>query len=313
LTQLLVLGGTGFVGPAVVDAAVARGWEVTTFSGHPGSAHAHVRALRGDRMVPETLAAVTDRDWDLVVDTWADDPRAVGWSLVALDDRVDAYAYVSSASVYAQPIAPGYDETARVVDVPPAGAATDYAADKRAAELAVLGAQGGDGTLILRAGAIVGPRENTGRLLYWLRRVADGDPFLAPPPGSPLQWVDVRDLAEFAVIGALGVFNLVCRRDEMTLGDMIEACVTLTGSGATPAWADDAWLQANGVQPWNDLPLWLPAKSPEATLFTADSSRARAAGYAPRDAADSARHLGVAVYAGRCAAARAHPGPRARR
>jgi nucleoside-diphosphate-sugar epimerase len=291
VTQLLVLGGTSFVGPALVDAAVARGWDVTTFSRHPERGDARVRTTRGDRLSARTLSVVADRDWDLVVDTWAGDPSAVHASLAALAGRFKVYAYVSSISVYAEPLEAGFDETARVVDVP--GAETDYAVNKRAAEVAVLDAAGPDGALIPRPGAIVGPRENTRRLLYWLRRAADTERFLAPPPTTPLQWVDARDLARFTldslVSGVRGIFNLACPPGQLTFASMIEACVSVTGKGAEPVWADDSWLQANGVRPWLDLPLWLPAGDPDAAVLTADSSRALASGYSPRSPIETVR------------------------
>lgn len=293
MTQLLVLGGTSFVGPAVVDEAVARGWDVTTFTRHPGPSDDRVRRQSGDRLVKDTLSTVADRDWDLVVDTWAGDPSAVHSSVRALEGRVGVYVYVSSISVYAEPLAAGFDETAAVVEVGSGRADADYAANKRGAELAVLDAAGADGSLILRPGAIVGPRENTGRLLYWLRRAARAEAFLAPPPTTPLQWVDVRDLADFTLgcidAATRGIFNLVCPPDQMTIGKLIDTCVAITGTGAEPAWAEDSWLQANGVQPWLDLPLWLPADAADAAVLTGDASRALASGYSPRALVETVR------------------------
>ena len=201
--RLLMLGGTEFAGRAVVEAALGRGWEVTVFHRGRHEPPAGVRSLHGDRTAPDGLAALADGEWDVVVDTWSAAPRVVRDAARLLAGRVGRYVYVSSCSVYAWPRPAGYDEDAALVDGASADAGqTDYARDKRGGELAVLDAFGAEAALLVRAGLILGPYENIGRLPWWLNRVARGGPVLAPGPRElPLQYVDVRDLAEW-ILGA---------------------------------------------------------------------------------------------------------------
>ena len=174
-------------GPCV-EAALGRGWEVTVF--HRGR-HAPVpgaRSLPGDRTAPGGLAALADGEaWDAVVDTWSAAPRAVREAARLLRGRAGRYAYVSSCSVYAWPRPAGYTEDAPLVEgAEPDAGQTDYARDKRGGELAAVDAFGErDSVLLVRAGLILGPYENIGRLPWWLGRIARGGPVLAPGPRGP--------------------------------------------------------------------------------------------------------------------------------
>lgn len=221
--DLLVLGGSGFVGPAVVEAGLARGFAVTTFHrGAGGAGHPEVEVVRGDRNDPAGLAPLGRRDWDLVVDTWSAAPRAVRDGADALRDRVGRVVYISSCSVYRPPPPHGADESTPTVDADPGAEATDYAADKRGAEIAYQQAFG-DRVLLARAGLILGPREDVGRLPWWLGRMARGGDVLGPgPPELPIQYVDARDLASFvldaASAGQAGAFNVISRRGHATMG-----------------------------------------------------------------------------------------------
>lgn len=181
--RLLMLGGTEFAGRAVVEAALGRGWEVTVFHRGRHEPPAGVRSLHGDRTAPDGLSALADGEWDVVVDTWSAAPRAVRDAARLLAGRVRRYVYVSSRSVYAWPRPAGSDENSALVDGASADAEqTDYARDKRGGELAVLDSFGAEGALLVRAGLILGPYENVGRLPWWLNRVARGGPVLAPGP-----------------------------------------------------------------------------------------------------------------------------------
>lgn len=214
--RLLVLGGTGFVGGATVAEAVRRGWSVTVFNrGLHGAVPPGVHRLRGDRSAPDGLAALADGEWDLVVDTWDGAPRAARDAARALVDAVGHYTYVSSGSVYADPVVPGSDETAPVADADPDAVDGDYQHLKAGAERAVR-AVFGDRALIARAGLILGPGEDIGRLPWWLSRMARGGDVLAPGPAElPIQCIDVRDLAGWMLDqGARrrgGTFNAVSR------------------------------------------------------------------------------------------------------
>ncbi|MFC7898103.1 SDR family oxidoreductase [Streptomyces sp. NPDC057381] len=293
--RLLVLGGTEFVGRAVVEDALGRGWEVTVLHRGRHAPPPGVRALRGDRTAPDGLAALTgDGTWDAVVDTWSAAPRAVRDSARLLRDRVGRYVYVSSCSVYAWAPPAGYTEDAPLVEGASADAGqSDYARDKRGAELAVLDAFGADRSVLARSGLILGPYENIGRLPWWLNRVARGGPVLAPGPRDlPLQYIDVRDLADW-VLGAVerelsGPYNLISPPGHTTMGALLEACVTATGGAAELCWtAPDAVLAA-GIAPWTQLPVWTPPGSDlHEALHTADVSRALAAGLGCRPAGDT--------------------------
>ncbi|MFJ8590184.1 SDR family oxidoreductase [Streptomyces sp. NPDC093598] len=285
--RLLMLGGTEFAGRAVVEAALGRGWEVTVFHRGRHDAPPGVRSLLGDRTAPGGLAALADDpgEWDVVVDTWSAAPRAVRDTARLLRGRADRYVYVSSCSVYAWAPAAGYDEDAPLVEGASADAEqTAYAQDKRGGELAVLDAFGADRSALVRSGLILGPYENVGRLPWWLGRTARGGPVLAPGPRElPLQYVDVRDLAEWILHAAerelSGPFNLMSPQGHATMGELLDACVRVTGGAAELRWTEpDVILQA-GIEPWTELPVWVPPGSDlHDALHSADVSRAVGAG-----------------------------------
>lgn len=279
--RLLVLGGTEFAGRAVVEAALGRGWEVTVLNRGQHEPPAGVRALRGDRTAPGGLAALAEGEWDAVIDTWSAAPRAVDDAARLLADRVGRYVYVSSCSVYAWAPPAGYGEDAPLVEgALPSADKTDYARDKRGGELAALGAFGAERSVFARAGLILGPYENIGRLPWWLNRIAAGGPVLAPGPRDlPLQYVDVRDLAEWT-LGAVeaeldGAYNLAGPAGHSTMGALLDACVEATGARAELRWTDPEVVLGAGIEPWTQLPLWVPPGSDfQAALYSADVSRA---------------------------------------
>lgn len=283
--RLLVLGGTEFVGRAVVAAALERGWDVTVFHRGRHAAPAGVRALHGDRTAPDGLAALSDSAWDAVVDTWSAAPRAVRDAARLLRDRVGRYVYVSSCSVYDWAPPAGFTEDAPLVEgASPDAEQTDYARDKRGGELAALDAFGADRTLLVRAGLILGPYENVGRLPWWLTRTARGGRVLAPGPRElPIQYIDVRDLAVWMLDGVerglSGPYNLISPQGHATIGALLEACATVTGGGAELRWTDPEVILEAGVEPWTQLPVWVPPGSDmHDALHGADVSRAVAAG-----------------------------------
>ena len=287
--RLLVLGGTEFAGRAVVEAALGRGWEVTVLNRGRHEALPGVRALRGDRTAPGGLDALAGGEWDAVVDTWSAAPRAVHDAARLLGGRVGRYVYVSSCSVYAWAPPAGYDESAPVVEGAEADAdRTDYARDKRGGELAALDAFGAERSVFVRAGLILGPYENIGRLPWWLNRVARGGPVLAPGPrGLALQYVDVRDLAEW-VLGSVerelsGAYNVISPQGHATMGSLLDACVRVTGGVAELRWTSADVVLGAGIEPWTQLPVWIPAGSEGYdALHSADVSRAVAAGLSCR-------------------------------
>ncbi|TDT36259.1 nucleoside-diphosphate-sugar epimerase [Streptomyces sp. BK208] len=292
--RLLVLGGTEFVGRAVAEAALGRGWEVTVLHRGRHTPPPGVRALHGDRTAPDGLAALAEGTWDAVVDTWSAAPRAVRDAARLLRGRAGRYVYVSSCSVYAWAPPAGYTEDAPLVEGASADAGrSDYARDKRGAELAAVEAFGADRSVLVRAGLILGPYENIGRLPWWLNRVARGGPVLAPGPRDlPLQYIDARDLADWT-LGAVdrelgGPYNLASPAGHTTMGGLLDACARATGGAAELRWTAPEAVLAAGVEPWEQLPVWTPPGSDlHDALQGADVSRALATGLTCRPVGDT--------------------------
>jgi 2'-hydroxyisoflavone reductase len=280
--RLLVLGGTKFLGRAVVEEALARGHEVTTFTrGRTNpDLFPQVEALHGDR--DGELAALEGRTWDAVVDTSGYVPRVVRASAELLRES-GFYVFVSSISVYPFPLRPGYDESTPVQELEnPASedVPSDYGALKAACER-VVGDVFGERAAILRFGLIVGPHDPTERFTYWPDRLARGGELLGPgAPERPWQFVDVRDGAAFAVEVAerrlAGAFNVT---NASTAGEVL--------AGGDVTWVDDAFLVEQGVGEWMELPLWVPPTSEVGAIHEADTSRAREAGLRMRPVAET--------------------------
>jgi nucleoside-diphosphate-sugar epimerase len=270
--KVLVLGGTRFLGPAVVSAALARGDEVTTFTrGVSGQPPPGVTALHGDRAEPAALDVLRGREFDLVVDTCGYVPSVVGEAARRLSDNAGHYAFVSTINVYPdwpdQPIGPD----SRVHDCPPdaAGAppelegAASYGYLKAGCERAVESYFPKRSTQV-RAGLLVGPQDNSGRLTWWIGRIARGG--RVPVPGTAqaqLSFVDVRDLARWMLdsgtAGHVGAYNATGPADMTTYGEVFEACRAATGSDAELVWIPEEAITAAGIEPWTELPLWVPS------------------------------------------------------
>jgi 2'-hydroxyisoflavone reductase len=281
--NLLVLGGSGFVGRTVVEDALARGWAVTTFNrGRSPAAHQDVERLIGDRLRRGDLEQLRERSWNFVVDTWAGAPRAAAHSAAVLADRAERYLYVSSESVYAHPPPLGADESAETVAASPDAEDGDYPSLKRGAELAIEAAFG-DRALFARAGTILGPHEDVGRLTWWLLRMDRGGEVLAPgPPERTVQYVDARDLARWlldaAASGRSGAFNVTCRQGHATMGTLLNACREASGGAAELTWVSPGDVEAAGIEPWSELPIWLPPDHEWGWLHDMNVERAHAAG-----------------------------------
>lgn len=291
--RLLMLGGTRFVGRAAVEGALARGWDVTVLNrGLTGAPPPNTTVLVADRTDRHALeAAVGDRRWDFVVDTWSGLPRVATDTASVLQGHVDRYAYVSSMSVYqwrrhideTSPIVAG-DSMSEVDD--------DYAEAKRGAELGVVASF--PDALLARAGLILGPHEDIGRLPWWLNRIAAGGRVVAPgAPDRPLQYVDARDAASFVLSGLEsgidGPFDVASASGHTTTSELLQACVDTTGSDAELVWIDEERLAAAGAQPWTHLPCWVPASGEFAGFLESDTSKASGAGLVCRAVGDTVR------------------------
>lgn len=281
--RLLVLGGGSFVGWALAEEAIGRGWAVTCATRGNLPVPAGAAHVRLDRTTAGTRAlAVLARSVDTVVDTWNSDPGVVRSAAAALAGSVRGYCYISTRSVYREWRADA-DETAPVVAAD-GDDANDYAVRKRRSELAVL-THFPRGHLVLRPGVVLGPRENLGRVAWW--RAAMHDPGIRVLPGPadlPVQILDVRDLATFAVAqlaaGTTGVFDIAA--PPATLGELDRTFAVLTGSTAATVWADGDRLHALGYRPWTSFPLWVSRSHPTFGFFGAGCLRARDHGLVTR-------------------------------
>jgi len=298
--RLLVIGGTSFVGRTIAGDAVGRGHRVTTFNrGLTGPDVDGIEALRGDRSTDEGLRPLAGRTFDAVIDPGGQVPAHVLRTARATAGAAPFYAFVSTTAVYQSWHTPGTDESAATwpgvadEDGDPADL-TRLGVRKRGCELAVAQAFGPEASLVARAGMIVGPYDNVGYLPWWLNRIARGGRVLAPgDPHRGLQLIDVRDLSAFVLdqvearVG--GVHNAVPDGPNTTMGRLVDACAQATGSGVTPVWTEAAFLFSQGVQPWAELPLWLPDGPDTAGFWAVSGARAKAAGLRIRPFAETVR------------------------
>jgi 2'-hydroxyisoflavone reductase len=292
--RLLVLGGTKFLGRALVEAALARGHDVSIFTrGRTNpDLFPEVERLRGDR--DGDLRALEGGRWDAAVDTSGFVPRVVRASAELLRKAVGHYTFVSSGSVYADHSRRNVESSALAELEDPASedVETDYGALKAACERIVAEVYG-ERALVVRAGLIVGPHDPTGRFTYWPVRVARGGDVLAPEPrDARVQLIDVRDLAEWIVrmaeAGRGGVYNAVGPEPRPTLEELLETCRAVANPSARFVWVGEAFLVERGVAEWMELPLWIAA--PEYGAFMdVDVSRAVAAGLTFRPLAETVR------------------------
>jgi 2'-hydroxyisoflavone reductase len=295
--KLLILGGPKFVGRHLIDAALAANHEATLFNrGQTNpTAYPEVEKLRGDR--DGGLAALHGRAWDAVIDTSGYLPRLVADSARLLADRVSYYVFISSISVYASVAAPYQDESGLVGNLADESVeeinGDTYGPLKALCEQAVE-RYFPQRSLHVRAGLIVGPHDPTDRFSYWPWRIDQGGDMLAPgAPDRPVQVVDARDLAAWVMDmigkGQPGVFNVTGPAAPLTWGEMLAVCQKAAARPAQLTWVDDDFLLKQGVQPWRDLPLWVPASAEEmAGLYTVDCRRAIAAGLTFRPLAQTA-------------------------
>ncbi len=296
--RLLVIGGTSFVGRALVGDALARGHEVTTFNrGLTGKDADGVEALRGDRSTDEGVLPLAGHSFDAVLDPGGQIPAHVLRTARAVAGSAPFYAFVSTTAVYRTWNTSLVDESAATwpsapdLDGDPADLGK-LPVHKRGCELAVEQTFGPDACLIARAGSIVGPHDNLGQLPWWLTRINAGGRVITPgDPARRLQLIDAGDVSAFVLdqveARAGGIHNVVPDGPNTTMGELINSCVRATGSAAAPVWMDENFLLSRGVQPWVELPLWIPDLPDTAGFWAASGASARAAGLRPRPFGDS--------------------------
>ena len=300
--RILILGGTGFIGPCQVRAAVERGHAVTVFNRGTRTADlpAGVECLRGDR--EQHLDSLRGRKWDVAIDNPVMLPAWVRILGPMLQGNVGHYIFISTVSVYADLSRP-MDETSPTVSYaggdPFAETRDTFRANMEAlyGPLKVVAEQEaerwfGGKTTIVRPGLIVGPADPTDRFTYWPVRVARGGEVLAPgTPLDPIQVIDVRDLAAWtmgiAEQRATGVYNLTGK--SIPIGGMLESMQALARAPVSFTFVDDDFLLSQGVQPWSDMPAWLPPRGETAGMGRVSIDRALATGFSPRPIGDTAR------------------------
>ncbi len=292
--NVLVLGGTQFLGRHIVDALSRDGHHVTRF--HRGRTNADAPVNTYDRFGDrnEELTPVAGDLWDVVIDVNAYEPHQVERSVKL---RTSQYVFVSTVSVYGDLSTPGIDEHAATIEDLPddSNAALRYGANKAACERIVR--QAFPDAAILRPGLIVGPYDPTDRFTYWCERALRGGTFVAPEPRDQrVQFIDARDIAGF-VASILehrisGTFNLVGPREQLTMQSFIEGVERVARSfgvdDLSPLWIDRSTLLSAGVQPWTDLPLWLPMET-HAGMIAVDNRKARDGGLTLRPAHETLR------------------------
>jgi 2'-hydroxyisoflavone reductase len=289
--KILVIGGGQFVGWHFVEAALARGHELTLFNRGNGVVPPGVAHIRGDR--EGDLSMLAGQRFDAVVDVCGYLPREVDRMAERLQGQVGRYLFVSSISVYADftrandessPVATIEDTDTDVVD------GRTYGPLKALCEATLQRRWAASQTVIVRPGLVVGPREQTRRFAYWparIERAAPGEPVLAPgTPADAVQFIDARDLAAF-MLGALeqalsGVFNVVTPPGGLTIGGLLDSCARAAGTQPRWTWADAHAVERLGLRDWLDLPVWMSPLGDHSAIAQVSDARARAAGLTVR-------------------------------
>jgi 2'-hydroxyisoflavone reductase len=297
--RLLILGGTGFLGPQIVEEATRRGHTLTLFNRgktRPGL-FPDIEKLHGDRNEPGAIKPLEGKKWDAVIDTSANVPRWVTDSAGLLAPNVKRYIYISSISVYDDTSKPGADETAPVGTIEDVKTETidgrTYGPLKALSEKAAEAAMPGR-VAVVRPGLIVGPEDPSDRFTYWPVRVARGGEVLAPgKPDDPVQLIDVRDLGAWLVRlveeETTGVFDALGPDKPLSMAAMLDACKAASGGDARFTWADAAFLAEQKVKPWSDMPVWVPGEGETAGFARRNNARAIKAGLTFRPITDTAK------------------------
>jgi nucleoside-diphosphate-sugar epimerase len=265
--RILILGGTGYLGPATVEAARARGHELTLFNRgktRPGL-FPNVETLFGDRdpKIGEGLNALRNRQWDAVIDNSGNVPRIVSASAQLLAPNVKQYVYISSISAYADNSVEGQDESGKLATME--DTTVEQITGKTFGPLKVLSEKAAQSALpgrttVVRPGYIVGPDDPSGRFTYWPVRIDRGGEVLAPgAPTDPVQIIDVRDLGAWLITlveeGTMGVFNATGPRDRLAWGDLLEACRKATRTENRLTWVPGEWIAKKNAEVF---PIWAP-------------------------------------------------------
>ncbi len=296
--DILCIGGTGFLSHHIVEAALRRGHNVTLF--HRGQTRPELfpdlEHIRGDR--EKDLDALSGRRWDAAIDVCGYVPRIVRKSVELLADKVEQYTFISSISVYDKLNIIGFDESY------PVGKLQDETIEEVTGESygplkalceQVIEQKFPDRSLIIRPGLIAGPSDPTGRTTYWPYRLAqDGEVLVPDHRDQPLQFIDARDLAEWNIRMVeekqSGIYNATGPAHPLTLQQFLEQCKTVSAGTTHFTWVGEEFLLEQGVEPWSELPLWIP-RAFGVSLNTANIHKALAAGLILRPLPETLRDI----------------------
>src|SRR6266498_3249607 len=295
--KILIIGGTKFLGRYLVDAALAAGHEVTLFNRGKTNPtlFPNIETIIGDR--EHDIEKLSGREWDALIDVAGYVPRIVRLAAQSLERAVKRYVYISSVSAYAgfqkvginesDPVGKLEDETVEEIT------GETYGPLKALCERTVQEIYG-DRAIIVRPGLIAGPYDPTDRFTYWPMRVKRGGDMITPDtPDTPIQIIDVRDLAAFIIKlvedNASGIYNATGPDYELSLGEMLDVCKRVTGSVAAFHWTSVEFLKEHEVEPWSDMPVWIPDTEEDAGFSRVDVSKAISAGLKFRPLDDTIR------------------------
>jgi 2'-hydroxyisoflavone reductase len=326
--RILILGGTGFLGPHCTESAIARGHAVTHFNsgrteelrkgaGRPSAVPSGVETLYGNRdpnktaddrktegkanapkdpNSPKGLSQLEGKKWDAVIDTSGYFPRMVKASAELLAPSVKQYIFISTISVYKDTRAP-FDESAPLQTLQDPTTEdmgkdfANYGGGKALCEKAAEAAMPGRVTNI-RPGFIVGPRDTSGRFIYWPVRASMGGNMIVPgTPGDPIQLIDVRDLADWIIHcienNVVGVYNATGPAKELSMRSFVESVSKGVGSQTSFTWVANDFLDSKGVH--DQFPLYAPPTGETAGFHRASIFRALAKGIKFRPVSDTAK------------------------
>ncbi|GHO45355.1 NAD-dependent epimerase/dehydratase family protein [Ktedonospora formicarum] len=294
--KLLLLGGTAFLGRHIVESALARGHEVTIF--HRGKTRPglfpQVEEILGDR--EHDLHLLEGRHWDAVIDTSGYVPRIVRASAELLAGAAEHYTFISTINAYGDFKEKGIDETYPLATLEDESieevTGESYGPLKVLCEREVERAFPGK-TLIIRPGLIVGPWDGSNRFTYWPYRLAHGGEVLAPDhQDMPLEWIDVRDLADWAVrlseARVTGAFNGIGPEQPVPLGQVLERIRVAVGGTASLTWVAEDFIEKHEITPWMELPLWIPGEDGD-VFCTVKNTKAVESGLTYRSLEETAR------------------------
>jgi len=266
--NILIIGGTRFVGRYLVESALNRNHDVTLFNRGQSNPYLfpNIEQIFGDR--DGEIDRLKGRTWDAVIDTCGYYPRVVSASAKILSDKVKQYIFISSISVYGDLSQPGVDEKSPVGTIEDETieeiTETSYGPLKALCEQAIA-KQFANKTLVIRPGLIVGPHDLSDRFSYWIHRVAQGGKILVPKPKDyNVQYIDVRDLSDWTIRmiedQKTGIFNCTGPDYKLTMLELLNNCIKILNSHANLIWVDQKFLKENKVGEWIDLPIWIADK-----------------------------------------------------